>query len=62
MDLSLIYTSVCCILSSTFAIGAFYSTTNFRIKKIEERQQEQDDTRERLIAIETKLEILIKKV
>jgi hypothetical protein len=59
-DVNLLMMIISSLLSSAFAVGAFYSTTLWRIKRLEQSQANDTDVRERLIAIETKLEILIK--
>lgn len=59
-DVNVMLVVVTSLLSSAFAVGAFYSTTLYRVKRIEEKQQQDNDMRERLMAIETKLEIIIK--
>jgi hypothetical protein len=42
--------------SAVFAAGGFYMLTNWRIKRLEEREAAQQDIRERLVRIETMIQ------
>lgn len=48
-------------ISSIFGAGASWAILNQRVKALEEKQAKQDDHAERLIRLETKLDILIQK-
>lgn len=48
-------------VSSIFSVGASWAILNQRVKALEEKQAKQDDHAERLIRLETKLDILIQK-
>ncbi len=48
-------------ISSVFGAGASWAILNQRVKALEEKQAKQDDHAERLIRLETKLDILIQK-
>jgi hypothetical protein len=49
-------------ISSIFGAGASWAILNQRVKTLEEKQAKQDDHAERLIRLETKLDILIQKL
>jgi uncharacterized coiled-coil protein SlyX len=49
-------------VSSIFSVGASWAILNQRVKALEEKQAKQDDHAERLIRLETKLDILIQKL
>lgn len=49
-------------ISSVFGAGASWAILNQRVKALEEKQAKQDDHAERLIRLETKLDILIQKL
>ena len=49
------------VLSSFFSAGASWAVLNHRVKALEEKQQKHDDHAERLIRLETKLDILIQQ-
>ena len=49
-------------ISSIFGAGASWAILNQRVKALEEKQAKQDDHAERLIRLETKLDILIQKL
>lgn len=49
-------------VSSIFGAGASWAILNQRVKALEEKQAKQDDHAERLIRLETKLDILIQKL
>lgn len=61
MDVNVPLVIVTSLISTVFAGGVFYATTNQRIKNLEQKQITESDTRERLIAIETKIELLLKR-
>lgn len=52
---------VAIILTSFFSAGASWAVLNHRVKSLEEKQQKHDDHAERLIRLETKLDILIQQ-
>ena len=49
------------IITSIFSAGASWAVLNQRVKALEEKQAKQDDHAERLIRLETKLDILIQQ-
>lgn len=57
MDLQIVTIAI----SSVFGAGASWAILNQRVKALEEKQAKQDDHAERLIRLETKLDILIQK-
>ena len=46
-------------VSSIFSVGASWAILNQRVKALEEKQAKHDDHAERLIRLETKLDILL---
>ena len=58
MDLQIVTIAI----SSVFGAGASWAILNQRVKALEEKQAKQDDHAERLIRLETKLDILIQKL
>jgi len=49
------------IITSIFSAGASWAVLNQRVKSLEEKQAKQDDHAERLIRLETKLDVLIQQ-
>ena len=49
------------IITSIFSAGASWAVLNQRVKALEEKQAKQDDHAERLIRLETKLDVLIQQ-
>ena len=49
------------IVTSIFSAGASWAVLNQRVKALEEKQAKQDDHAERLIRLETKLDLLIQQ-
>lgn len=49
------------VISSVFGAGASWAVLNQRVKALEEKQAKHDDHAERLIRLETKLDIIIQK-
>jgi len=49
------------IVTSIFSAGASWAVLNQRVKALEEKQAKQDDHAERLIRLETKLDVLIQQ-
>jgi len=49
------------VVTSIFSAGASWAVVNQRVKALEEKQAKQDDHAERLIRLETKLDILIQQ-
>lgn len=49
-------------ISSIFGAGASWAILNQRVKTLEEKQAKQDDHAERLIRLETKLDIIIQQI
>ena len=49
------------IVTSIFSAGASWAVLNQRVKALEEKQAKHDDHAERLIRLETKLDIIIQK-
>ncbi len=50
------------VISSVFGAGASWAVLNQRVKALEEKQAKHDDHAERLIRLETKLDILIQQI
>jgi len=48
-------------ISSVFGAGASWAVLNQRVKALEEKQAKHDDHAERLIRLETKLDVIIQK-
>lgn len=48
-------------ISSVFGAGASWAVLNQRVKSLEEKQAKHDDHAERLIRLETKLDVIIQK-
>jgi len=49
------------VISSVFGAGASWAVLNQRVKSLEEKQAKHDDHAERLIRLETKLDVIIQK-
>ena len=49
------------VISSVFGAGASWAVLNQRVKALEEKQAKHDDHAERLIRLETKLDVIIQK-
>lgn len=49
------------IITSIFSAGASWAVLNYRVKALEDKQEKHDDHAERLIRLETKLDILIQQ-
>jgi hypothetical protein len=49
------------VVTSIFSAGASWAVLNYRVKALEDKQLKHDDHAERLIRLETKLDILIQK-
>lgn len=49
------------VISSVFGAGASWAVVNQRVKALEEKQAKHDDHAERLIRLETKLDVIIQK-
>ena len=49
------------IVTSIFSAGASWAVLNQRVKALEEKQAKHDDHAERLIRLETKLDVIIQK-
>lgn len=60
MDYSLGFTIATSIVSTTFIAGGFYVLTNWRLNKLEDDQKTNNEVKERLIAMETKIDTLLK--
>lgn len=52
---------VAIVITSIFSAGASWAVLNYRVKALEDKQEKQDDHAERLIRLETKLDILIQQ-
>jgi hypothetical protein len=50
------------VISSVFGAGASWAVLNQRVKALEEKQAKHDDHAERLIRLETKLDVLIQQI
>lgn len=50
------------IVTSIFSAGASWAVLNYRVKALENKQQKYDEHAERLIRLETKLDILIQQI
>lgn len=59
-NISIPFALVSCLLSAMFSIGVFYASVENRLKTLESESLRQNDVRERVIRIETKMDILIK--
>lgn len=60
-DINLLIVIVSSILSAAFAVGVFYGSIMLRIKKLEQNQALNAETRESLIRLETKMDMLLKR-
>lgn len=60
-DINVFIVIVSSILSAAFAIGVFYGTVLLRIKKLEQNQAFNDESRDRLVRLETKMDMLLKQ-
>ena len=49
------------VVTSIFSAGASWAVLNQRVKALEEKQAKHDDHAERLIRLETKLDVLIQQ-
>lgn len=59
-DVNVLIVIVSSILSAAFACGVFYGTVLLRVKKLEQNQTLNDEARNRLIRLETKIDMLLK--
>jgi hypothetical protein len=53
---------VAIVVTSIFSAGASWAVLNYRVKALEDKQEKHDDHAERLIRLETKLDILIQQI
>lgn len=60
MNYSLAFTIATSIITTVFIAGGFYVLTNWRISKLEEDQKNNNEVKDRLIAMETKIDMLLK--
>lgn len=61
MDYSLAFAVGTSICTTIFIAGGFYVLTNWRINRLEEQQETNTDVKERLIAMESKIDMLLNK-
>lgn len=59
-SINISFALVSCLLSAIFSIGVFYATVENRLKTLENESTRQNDVRERVIRIETKMDLLLK--
>lgn len=59
-NISIPFALASCLLSAIFSIGVFYASVENRLKTLENESTRQNDVRERVIRIETKMDLLLK--
>lgn len=59
-NISIPFALASCLLSAIFSIGVFYASVENRLKTLEADGARQSDVRERVIRIETKMDLLLK--